>query len=64
MGNKSFVTIDGQSAQPIVDMTAGVTITIPDGESLIIRDGEGNTILHEVGPTTVSGPLKLNGNPA
>jgi hypothetical protein len=64
MGDKSFVTIDGKSAQPILDMTAGVTITVPAGESIIIRDGEGNTILHETGPTTVTGPLTLNGNPA
>ena len=64
MGGKSFVTIDGKSAQPIVVMTAGVTIDVPDGESIIIRDGEGNTILSKVGPTTVTGPLTLEGNPA
>lgn len=64
MGGKSFVTIDGKSAQPIVEMTSGVTIDVPAGETLIVRDGEGNVILSETGPTTVSGPLTLNGNPA
>ncbi len=55
----TYVTIDGVAALPIMELSAGASIDLPAGESIIVRDSEGNVLLNEVGPQTLSGPITL-----
>ncbi len=61
MGNNdAYVAVDGVTAQPILEMGAVSTITVANGETFTIRDGQGRILLEVVGPDTITGPLTLS----
>ena len=58
--NDAFATVDGVTAQPILDMGDMSQITVANGETFTIRDGQGRILLEIVGPDVVMGPLVLS----
>jgi hypothetical protein len=61
MGNNdAYATVDGVTAQPILVLEAGSSITVANGETFTVRDGQGRILLEAVGPTTINGPLTLS----
>jgi hypothetical protein len=57
--NDAYAAVDGLAAQPILELEAGSSITVANGETFTVRDGQGRILLQETGPTVISGPLTL-----
>ena len=57
--NDAYVAVDGIAAQPILDMGPLSVITVADGETFTVRDGQGRILLQVTGPDTITGPLTL-----
>lgn len=57
--NDSYAAVDGVNAQPILELQTGSQITVANGETFTVRDGQGRILLQETGPTVIMGPLTL-----
>lgn len=57
--NDAYVAVDGTTAQPILELEAGSSITVAAGETFVVRDGQGRILLEATGPTAITGPLTL-----
>ena len=57
--NDAYATVDGVTAQPILEMGDMSQITVANGETFTVRDGQGRILLEIVGPSVVMGPLFL-----
>ncbi len=58
--NDAYAVVDGLTAQAILEMGAVSVITVANGETFIIRDGQGRILLQVTGPDTITGPLTLS----